>query len=348
LLKNLAIVTWVLMTPPLPAGNDFIEDPLETSPATGPKITSLSHGAALSTLRGPTGFAEDAAAREPSLQATEISVRLELYPDLVLVEQTYSLLVPGKGIRAVVGIHQSNLNYGVGGSLRSGRPLGSVAWLNKERLPDSDVRIESNEDSQGNPDGYRVAVTIHCPPGKNTLSLLTTLQSVSNMEVNGQEQPAATGWSYLGFQINHYAWGWAPDMEAADPKILVKLSAHQGTSLSRLHAEEWMPAMSDGSNIWWEGNPWVVLKYDAESGANRAVTLDELQGVSRTLLERRPRPHLIKPEEWHTFDQPNRAQARPSVDNDRTRRAMLVPTIVLALLLLAAFLVTRHRAKRNR
>jgi len=336
------------MTPQLPAGGEAIEDPLEKSPIAGPKITHVVNGAAISTLRGPTGFSEDAAAKGPPLVVQRISVRMELYPDLVLVEQSYSLKVPGKGIRAELGIRQSNLNYGTGKSLQSKPPLGTVAWLNRERLPDSDLQIEKREDEAGNSDGYRVGVTIHCPPGNNILTLLSTHQTVSTLETNKTNRPSATGWSQLGFQVNHYAWGWAPELESADPEILVKLSTHEGTSLKRLHAEEWTEAKTDGTNIWWEGNPWVVLKYDSESGSRRALTLDELQVFSRHLLARRPRPHLEKPKELKVFQRPTRGNSSHPVDEKRTRRAMLVPTTALAMLLLIAFLVVRHRAKRNR
>jgi hypothetical protein len=339
------LIIALILAPP-PEISAEIEDPLATSPV----VRSGNHiepGAAISTLRGPTGFAEDAAARGPALHARQISVRIELYPDLVLVEQTYTVHNPDKAIRAVVGVHQSNLTIAPRRTLQASSPLAAAAWLNKEQIQDLDLKIEAKNDGQGNPDGYRLAITAYCPPGESTLSVLTALQSVLSVTLAGVEKPAGTGWSRVGFQVNHYAWGWSPDAPPQDPKITVKLSAHGGTSLSRIHAEEWTEAQTDGRAIWWQGAPWVVLKYDASSGAQRALTGDELSARARQLVNRRPRMHLVAPPDLRAMTRPNRTQESRPIDQDRTRRAMLVPTTILAILLLIAFLVARHQSKKH-
>ncbi len=301
-------------------------------------------GAAVSALRGPTGFPDDVNQRGPSLLVDSISVRVELHPDLALVEQTYTITNADKATSATVGVRQRDHAYGEGHALQTYRPLAATAWLNGKRLAQESVTIHALPNQAPKGPGYEVALSTVFPAGQSELSLILAMQTVADVDVAGARQPAGDGDSHFALQFSHYSWDWAPGDEAPEPQTKAVITTAGGTPISGLIAEAWTDgAVRTADAFFWQRAPWFVLRYRSPKGIRRAATRDDLVRTARKLVRDRPLGHVLVPESAAAATRPGPGYGEPVIDPARARRALIVPLGALILLLLCGYFYGRRR-----
>ena len=310
-----------------------------------PKTVVLVGGGAASTLRGPHGFEESSQVESPSLDVRRISVRVDVLPDVAFVEQTYTVVNNGEAALARFGIRQPNPRFGHGRAVHSDLPLGVAVWLGGLRLPADDISIRTlgSDESAG---GYRVSIRTELPVGESQLTIGLVVQTVVTVVREGHSGPPGRGASRMALQVSHYSWGWAPKSEDAPPRIVTQLRPAGGLSLRDLEAESWTAgAVARDDAVWWEGGPWVVVRYDTPPGVPRATTRDELGRLARRLLSGPPGGHIEIPTDAVSIGRLGAPEEVVTTDVMRARRAMIVPATGFFLLLLSAFYWYSHRRK---
>ena len=312
--------------------------------AQGPTVQSVP-GAAISMLRGPTGFADEHGYRGPALVVERIAVRVELHPDVARVEHTYAIRNPGARVTTSVGVRQQNPEVGDAKVVHCLRPLAAVAWLDGARLPEEAVRHEPSF-KDGAEDGYTLGVTATFPAGSSVLSLTTVLQTSASELANGGMKPTGAGDARFAFQSNHYSWSWTPGQDLPEPPTVFAIRMTGGVGLPLLRAEEWTDgAVSDGSALYWTRAPSLVLRYSPPHGAHRANTRDDLASLTRLLVERPPTGSFPVPEMATAVERPGDPPTLLPPDEARARRALIVPASLMSFVLLGAWLWLRRRTR---
>jgi hypothetical protein len=304
-------------------------------------------GGAISTLHGPTGFVQDAETRGPSLRVQRISVRVELYADLALTEQTYTIENPGTVTRTTIGMIQSNPRFGNDQGIQSFRPVEPVAYLDNVRLPDEDVREETTRTQE--PDssrGYRIGISANFPPGTSLLSLITVVQTSPEPEETPAQTENEQPWSRFSLQCHYYSWGWTPEDSVAKPSMITSLRVMDDVNIMQVHADEWTEgAVGEPRHVWWRHAPWFVLRYQRDQDAAEKPSADVLRSRMRELLDAPPLGHLTVPDGLAPLTRPGQRKALTPTDPSRVRRAMIIPIVAFLLVLLALYLYFYRRPR---
>jgi hypothetical protein len=325
---------------------------LAAPPSDGPMNQSTApnqwvQGGAISTLHGPTGFVQDSERRGPSLRVQRISVRVELYADMVLTEQTYTIENPGAVTRTTVGMIQSNPRFGHDQGIQSFRPVEPVAYLDNVRLPDEDVHEESTRtDQPDTSNGYQIGIRANFPPGTSLLSLITVVQTSPNQEEASVQSETEQPWSRFSLQCHYYSWGWTPEDSVAKPTMITSLRIMDDVNVMQVHADEWTEgAVGDPRHVWWRHAPWFVLRYQRDQDAAEKPSVDVLRSRMRELLDAPPLGHLTVPDGLTPVTRPGQRKVLPPTDPSRVRRAMIIPIIAFLLVLLALYLYLYRRPR---
>jgi len=334
-----AIIAGLVLGTAMPSD---VEDPLASSPLVASPDSTVVSGAAVSILRGPFGFTDDPNTQGGGLRVHAISVRANLHPDLARIEQTYTIVNSGSPLKTQLGIVQTDPSYATGEVIHTPSPIGAVAYLNGGLLDSNAVNITKNNSPRDTKGGYRVGLQATIPNGKSRLTVVTVIQTVATSSDENMKKPVGSGWSRLALQFNHYAWDWSFTPDGNEPKVTISLHTSKQVGLERLHAEEWTPALSDGSSLWFENAKRLIVRYDSPTSAKRARTYDELEAEARVLLTIPPNGHVIIPASATPVFKPNRTVVIPPVDRARAHRALIIPVIGMALLLLCALVVRRY------
>lgn len=306
---------------------------------------ALLPGAAVSALRGPTGFATDADSRGPALGVAAISVRATLFPDMAVVDQTYTVINDGTPIATTVGIRQTgHPELGDRLAVRAGRPLAVAAWLGGEVLAEDSVVMKLPANAAPKDGAYELGVFAVYPTGASELSVRVIVQTVADTEMDGVRRPRGSGPSRLALQLAYYSWDWSPSQTEA-PAVVALVAAGKGASLEGVVAEAWTDgAIKSVDGIWWADSPWAVLTYQADPDARRARSVDELARAARDLLHKPPMGHLSLPADAEPYERPGPKALSDVLDTSRVQRAMIVPALGALLLLLAGLAIRRRVA----
>jgi hypothetical protein len=319
------------------------------SPPTSPPPTTYVSGAAVSTLRGPTDFAKETDQPGPALEIQRVSIVIDLYPDVAVIEQVYTIWNRDDAVEATIGMEQANPRFGQSKVLRTNRPLATVAAINSGPLTDENIEMVPVwvRGPEGGP-GYRVSVTAQFPKGRSTLNVRCAVKTVGSLDINAVTKPSESGWSYFALRTGTRAWGGSRDRNTPAPPLVVSLNLRKGVELSSLHAEEWTDGARESTfngeqTIWWRRPTRLVIRYKATEDAWRASTEDELIASARRYIAVPAASHITALQDAELMQQPGHVKRTPSNDPARARRALIVPVTLLLLLALAIFLIRRKR-----
>ncbi|MEC8024093.1 MAG: hypothetical protein VX223_09185 [Myxococcota bacterium] len=295
-------------------------------------------------LQGPTGFASEPTWRGPPVELRRISIRAELLPDMAVIEQTYTVSNPGAPVTVTMGLRYRSP---VDNELDLQLPLAAQGWIDGKPLPTENVQVQALLKTEEFGAGWQLPVQCRLDEGESILSLVIVVATVPiERNSRGISRPSQAVAS-LHLEGDYSAWGWSLGDEVPAPEVATALSLSSDIPANSLHAVQWMAgAVRNESTTYWKRLPNITIRYDAVPDAFRARTVDGLWRRARKATDRTVRGHIDIPASALAIDPPGRAMGEEPIDPARTRRAMLVPAVVLLALLAAAYVFRRRWEKR--